>query len=70
MIIIIILQAMNGRFFGGSKISVENWDGHTSFELEENEKVRWGVCLVSSAVNNLGYAVKSDSLDVISFANN
>ena len=33
-------QAMNGRFFGGRRIAVSEWDGHTNYQIEETDKAR------------------------------
>uniref|UniRef100_A0A8D0HH69 17S U2 SnRNP complex component HTATSF1 n=1 Tax=Sphenodon punctatus TaxID=8508 RepID=A0A8D0HH69_SPHPU len=33
-------QALNGRWFGGRQLSVENWDGVTDYQIEETTRER------------------------------
>lgn len=32
------MQVMNGRWFGGRRITAEKWDGVTSYKVEETEQ--------------------------------
>ena len=40
---------MNGRFFGGKRIAVQEWDGHTNYQIEETDKARVHARIVNAS---------------------